>query len=68
MKITIIILTTLYLILVTIANYIFKLMGKHDPEFSTGKFLKAYTIGNVCRVVSFAILIIDIAFILAFLF
>lgn len=68
MKITIIILTTLYLILVIIANYIFKLIGKHDSEFSIEKFSKAYTIGNVCRVVSFAVLIIDIAFILAFLF
>ena len=68
MKITIIILTILYLILVIIANYIYKLMGQHGTEFSTKKFVKIGTIGDICRVVSFAVLIIDIAFILAFFF
>lgn len=68
MKITIIILTIFYLILVIIANYIYKLMGQHGTEFSTKKFVKVGTIGDICRVVSFAVLIIDIAFILAFLF
>lgn len=68
MKITIIILTILYLILVIIANYIYKLMGQHGTEFSTKKFVKVGTIGDICRVVSFAVLIIDIAFILAFFF
>lgn len=68
MKITIIILTILYLILVIIANYIYKLMGQHGTEFSTKKFVKIGTIGDICRVVSFAVLIIDVAFILAFFF
>lgn len=68
MKITIIILTILYLILVIIANYIYKLMGQHSTEFSTKKFVKVGTIGDICRVVSFAVLIIDVAFILAFFF
>lgn len=68
MKITIIILTILYLILVIIANYIYKLMGQHGTEFSTKKFVKVGTIRDICRVVSFAVLIIDVAFILAFFF
>lgn len=68
MKITIIILTILYLILVIIANYIYKLMGQRGTEFSTKKFVKVGTIGDICRVVSFAVLIIDVAFILAFFF
>lgn len=68
MEITIIILTILYLILVIIANYIYKLMGQHGTEFSTKKFVKIGTIGDICRVVSFAVLIIDVAFILAFFF
>lgn len=68
MKITIIILTIFYLILVIIANYIYKLMGQYDTEFSTKKFVKVGTIGDICRVVSFAVLIIDVAFILAFFF
>ena len=68
MKITIIILTILYLILTIIANYIYKFMGQHGTEFSTKKFIKVGTIREICMVVSFAILIIDIAFILAFFF
>ena len=68
MKITIIILTILYLILTIVANYIYRLMGQHGTEFSTKKFIKVDIIGNVCRVVSFAVLIIDVAFILAFFF
>ena len=68
MKITIIILTILYLVLTIVANYIYKFMGQHGTEFSTKKFIKVGTIRDVCMVVSFAILIIDIAFILAFFF
>ena len=68
MKITIIILTILYLILTIVANYIYRLMSQHGTEFSTKKFIKVGTIRDVCRVVSFAVLIIDIAFILAFFF
>ena len=68
MKIIIIILTIFYLILVIIANYIYKLMGQHGTEFSAKKFVKVGTIGDICRVVSFAVLIIDVAFILAFFF
>ena len=68
MKITIIILTILYLILTIVANYIYKFMGQHGTEFSTKKFVKVGTIGDICRVVSFAVLIIDVAFILAFFF
>ena len=68
MKITIIILTILYLILTIVANYIYKFMGQNGTKFSTKKFIQVCTIGDVCRVVSCAVLIIDIAFILAFFF
>ena len=68
MKITIIILTILYLILTIVANYIYKFIGQHGTEFSTKKFIKVGTIGDVCRVVGCAVLIIDVAFILAFFF
>ena len=68
MKITIIILTILYLILTIVANYIYKFMGQHGTELSTKKFIKVGTIKDICRVISFAVLIIDIAFILAFFF
>lgn len=68
MKITIIILTILYLVLTIVANYIYKFMGQHGTEFSTKKFIKVGTIGDVCRVVGSAVLIIDVVFILAFFF
>ena len=68
MKITIIILTILYLILTIVANYIYKFMGQHGTESSTKKFINVGTIGDVCRVVGCAVLIIDVAFILAFFF
>ena len=68
MKITIIILTILYLILTIVANYIYKFMGQHGAKFSTKKFIKVGTIGDICRVVGSAVLIIDVVFILAFFF
>ena len=68
MKIIIIILTILYLILTIVANYIYKFMGQHGTEFSTKKFIKVGTVGDICRVVGSAVLIIDVVFILAFFF
>ena len=68
MKITIIILTILYLVLTIVANYIYKFIGQHGTEFFTKKFIKVGTIRDICMVVSFEILILDIAFILAFFF
>ena len=71
MEITIIILTIIYFILVMIANY----MSHCDSVIRTkyeNKYLNKPTkfsiIENVCRVISYAILIINVAFILAFFF
>ena len=68
MKTVIIFLTILYLILTIVANYIYIFMGQHGLELSTKKFVKIGTIKDICRVVSFAVLIIDVVFILAFFF
>lgn len=71
MKITIIILTILYLTLTIIANCITRYRA-HTPfeciAESAGKITKASIIEGICRVISYAIIIIDTAFILAFFF
>ena len=66
MKIAIIFLTTLYLILTVVANYIYKITGQIGPTLSTKKLIKLCIIGNICRVVSFIVLIIDVTFVLTF--
>lgn len=66
MKITIIFLTILYLILTVVANYIYKFTGQIGPTLSTRKLIKLCIIGNICRVVSFIVLIIDVTFVLTF--
>ena len=67
MKITIIFLTILYLIITVVANYIYKFTGQIGPTLSTRKLIKLCIIGNICRVISFVTLIIDVTFILTFL-
>lgn len=71
MKITIIILTILYLTLTIVANCITQYRA-HTPfeciAESAGKITKASTTEGICRVLSYAVIIIDVAFILAFLF
>ena len=66
MKITIIFLTILYLILTVVANYIYKFIGQIGPTLSTRKLIKLCIVGNICRVVSFIVLIIDVTFLLSF--
>ena len=66
MKITIIFLTILYLILTIVANYIYKFIGQTGSTLSTKKLIKLCIVGNICRVVSFVTLIIDVTFILTF--
>lgn len=66
MKITIIFLTILYLILTIVANYIYKFAGQIGPTLSTRKLIKLCIVGNICRVVSFVVLIIDVTFVLTF--
>lgn len=68
MKITIIFLTILYLILTIVANRIYKFIDQTGSTLSTKKLIKLCIIGNICRVVSFVTLIIDVTFILTFFF
>lgn len=67
MEITIIFLTILYLILTIVANRIYKFIDQTGSTLSTKKLIKLCIIGNICRVVSFVTLIIDVTFILTFL-
>lgn len=66
MEITIIFLTILYLILTIVANRIYKFIDQTGSTLSTKKLIKLCIIGNICRVVSFVTLIIDVTFILTF--
>ena len=66
MKIIIIFLTILYLILTIVANRIYKFIDQTGSILSTKKLIKLCIIGNICRVVSFIVLIIDVTFVLTF--
>ena len=66
MKITIIFLTILYLILTIVANRIYKFIDQTGSTLSTKKLIKLCIIGNICRIVSFIVLIIDVTFVLTF--
>lgn len=66
MEITIIFLIILYLILTIVANRIYKFIDQTGSTLSTKKLIKLCIIGNICRVVSFVTLIIDVTFILTF--
>lgn len=66
MEITIIFLTILYLILTIVANSIYKFIDQTGSTLSIKKLIKLCIIGNICRVVSFVALIIDVTFILIF--
>ena len=68
MEITIIFLIILYLILTIVANRIYKFIDQTGSTLSTKKLIKLCIIGNICRVVSFVTLIIDVTFILTFFF
>ena len=67
MEITIISLTILYLILTIVANRIYKFIDQTGSTLSTKKLIKLCIVGNICRVVSFVTLIIDVTIILTFL-
>ena len=67
MEITIIFLIILYLILTIVANRIYKFIDQTGSTLSTKKLIKLCIVGNICRVISFVTLIIDVTFILTFL-
>lgn len=68
MEITIIFLIIFYLILTIVANCIYKFIDQTGSTLSTKKLIKLCIIGNICRVISFVTLIINVAFILTFFF
>lgn len=67
MKTTIIFLTILYLILTIVAYFIYNYISKMGHLLSSKKIIRLCLTENICKVISYAVLIIDIAFILAFL-
>lgn len=68
MKTTIIFLTILFLILTIVAYFIYNYISQRGYLLSSKKTIRLYLTGNICKVISYAVLIIDIAFILAFYF
>ena len=68
MKTTIIFLTILFLILTIVAYFIYNYISQRGYLLSSKKIIRLCLTGNICKVISYAVLIIDIAFILAFYF
>ena len=67
MKVTIIFLTILYLILTIVADLIYNYTSQMGHILSSKEITKLCLTENICKVISYAVLIIDAAFILAFL-
>ena len=67
MKTTIIFLTILYLILTIVAHLIYNYTGQTGHVLSSKEIIRLCLTGDICKVISYAVLIIDAAFILAFL-
>ena len=68
MKTTIIFLTILYLILTIVADLIYNYTVRMGHVLSSKEIVRLCLTENICKVISYAVLIIDAAFILAFLF
>ena len=68
MKTTIIFLTILYLILTIVAHLIYNYTIRMGHILSSKEIIRLCLTVNICKVISYAVLIIDAAFILAFLF
>ena len=67
MKTTIIFLTILYLILIIVAHLIYNYTVRMGHILSSKEIIRLCLTENICKVISYAVLIIDAAFILAFL-
>ena len=67
MKTTIIFLTILYLILTIVAHLIYNYTIRMGHILSSKEITRLCLTENICKVISYAVLIIDAAFILAFL-
>ena len=68
MKTTIIFLTILYLILTIVAHLIYNYTIRMGHILSSKEIIRLCLTVNICKVISYAVFIIDAAFILAFLF
>lgn len=68
MKTVIIFLTILYLILTIVAYLIYNYISQIGHTLSSKKIVRLCLTEDICKVISYAVLIIDAAFILAFLF
>ena len=67
MKTIIIFLTILYLILIIAAHLIYNYTSRMGHILSSKEIIRLCLTMNICKVISYAVLIIDAAFILAFL-
>lgn len=67
MKTIIIFLTILYLILIIVAHLIYNYTVRMGHVLSSKEIVRLCLTENICKVISYAVLIIDAAFILAFL-
>ena len=67
MKTIIIFLTILYLILTIAAHLIYNYTVRMGHVLSSKEIVRLCLTENICKVISYAVLIIDAAFILAFL-
>lgn len=67
MKTIIIFLTILYLILIIVAHLIYNYTVRMGHVLSSKEIIRLCLTENICKVISYAVLIIDAAFILAFL-
>lgn len=67
MKTIIIFLTILYLILIIVAHLIYNYTIRMGHVLSSKEIVRLCLTENICKVISYAVLIIDAAFILAFL-
>ena len=67
MKTIIISLTILYLILIIVAHLIYNYTVRMGHVLSSKEIVRLCLTENICKVISYAVLIIDAAFILAFL-
>ena len=67
MKTTIIFLSLFYLILIIVAHLIYNYTVRMGHVLSSKEIVRLCLTENICKVISYAVLIIDAAFILAFL-
>ena len=67
MKTIIIFLTILYLILIIVAHLIYNYTIRMGHVLSSKEIVRLCLTENICKVISYAVLIINAAFILAFL-